>query len=136
MKNLTASILVLFISVLFQSCYSADSVNLSNNSPTKDISDQTVFFGHYTFGHEVNSFQPCLSDKQFWVEGNSNTLEQLEKSYDALKVKPYQDVYVELTAKLLAQSDDGFAASYDGNIYVNQIIKIRKKSEVDCKLKN
>ena len=136
MKNLTASIFVLFISVLFQSCYSADSVNLANNSPTKNITDQTVFFGHYTYGHEVNSFQPCLSDKLFWVEGDNKSLEQLEKSYNALKVKSYQDVYVEITAKLLAQSDDGFAASYDGNIYVNQIIKIRKKSKVDCKLKN
>jgi len=94
----------------------------------------TGLTGHYIYGHEVNSFQPCDRNDTFWVRGSNEQLELMKKEYLNYASKPYEEVFVEITGNYLDKSSDGFAMDYDGQIQVEKLITIRKKSNSDCAL--
>jgi NlpE C-terminal OB domain len=90
--------------------------------------------GHYIYGHEVNSFQPCDREETLWVRGSNEQLELMKKEYLNYASKPYEEVFIEITGDYLDKSSDGFAMDYDGQIQVERLITIRKKSDSDCTL--
>lgn len=51
------------------------------------VDDQT-FKGHYTYGHEANSFQQCNGEGAFWVIGSLKTLQQMESEYKKYAKEP------------------------------------------------
>ena len=73
--------------------------------------------GHYTWGHEVESFRPCGSTQTFWVMGDAAVLQPLRALSAAAsqaRGQPYQPIYVEASVVAEGKANDGFAADYDG----------------------
>lgn len=95
--------------------------------------DDQVFKGHYIYGHEANSFQQCNKEEAFWVVGSLKTLQQMESEYKKYAKEPYAKVYAELNGKLIGKAKDGFAADYNDQLQVVNVINIKKKTDKDCK---
>jgi hypothetical protein len=73
--------------------------------------------GHYTWGHEVETFRPCGSTQTFWVTGDAALLQPLRALSAAAsqaRGQPYQPIYVEASVVAEGKANDGFAADYDG----------------------
>ena len=91
-----------------------------------------VFKGLYTWGAEVNVFQPCGSTDVFWVSASSwvqrPLIDYLKKSIAA----PYQSIYIEFRGALLDEVRDGFAEQYDGLIRVSEITHKSRDIPVEC----
>ena len=74
-----------------------------------------AFRGLYFWGHEVETFHPCGSDKAYWVVGEEPLLQPLRnKAKEASAAQPYQPIYVEVVVVSEGKATDGFAADYDG----------------------
>jgi uncharacterized protein YecT (DUF1311 family) len=90
-------------------------------------------WGHYAFGHEVESFQPCGSGLAYWVVGSSDVLDLLHSEHAARVDEPYEPVYAALRAVSQPPASDGFAADYDGLIRVTEVVDVRTRSTQDCR---
>lgn len=100
--------------------------------------DQTSFeeqklTGHYIYGHEANTFQPCGQKNLFWIIGSEAILQYLEQKYTAYTSQPYEEVYIEITGDYVGKAQDGFAMDYHGKILITKILRMKKKSKNDCK---
>jgi len=82
------------------------------------------FRGVYTRGHEVRSFQPCQSNRQFWVSASSWVQRPLTEYVEGHAAGPYHQVYLEFRGQMLDEPLDGFAADYDGLVRVSEIYTI------------
>ncbi len=89
--------------------------------------------GHYTYGVEVNVFQPCNLKTAFWVIGPDKIISKIVTQYEMLTSKPYEKIFITLTGEYTSKATDGFAADYDGQVKVTNVIKTRKSSATDCK---
>ena len=114
------------IIVLLQACNT-----MEKNQPQIETEEQSLA-GHYIYGHEVNTFQPCDKEGTFWVIGSNEELEVLRKEYLNYASKPYDEVFAEIAGDYLGKSSDGFAMDYDGQIQVEKMMTMRKKSDTDC----
>jgi hypothetical protein len=86
------------------------------------------FRGIFSWGHEVQSFQPCGSKLVYWVVGEENVLRPLRHRTENLRAKrgePYQPIYVETTGVIDIKSKrEGFAESYDGLFQVRKVASV------------
>lgn len=87
-----------------------------------------AFHGHYTWGHEVRSFQPCGSDQVYWVKTSPEIQKELFEYHQANTSKPYEAVYIEFKGEILNEELTGFARDYDGLIRINTILKATSTS--------
>jgi len=93
----------------------AIAVTLSLGLMACSSADSEPTGGLYTWGHEVETFQPCGSTNVFWVVGETSLLQPLRDAADgASRTRPYQPVYVEVRAVSEGKANDGFASDYDG----------------------
>lgn len=81
--------------------------------------------GFYTFGEEVEIFQPCNANQPLWVTGENAALQPLRAGYAEAATRPYEAIYVEL----VGQPGDrivtaGPPAYYDGHFRVDQVLRI------------
>lgn len=108
--------------------------NTAQNEKDAAISEEKVktLKGKLTFGHEVSSFQPCGSDKMFWISGETTDLKLL---YDELTVgeKPYTPIYAEIKFIDKGKLNEGFPADYESVYEVVAILKTEKVSDNICK---
>jgi hypothetical protein len=126
--NKTANYSIIFLTfVLLQACRS-----IAEPQPEPDVEEKRLI-GHYIYGHEVNSFQPCAKKEVFWVKGTHQTLEFMKGKYTDYAVQPYEEVFVEIIAEFKSKATDGFAMDYDGQVYVMEMLVMNKKSDTDCK---
>lgn len=124
---LTQKVVVIFILLSIQACGSQPVYQAQMYEEKQKLT------GHYIYGHEVNSFQPCGKKQVYWVTGSNKNLQLLEQSYKKYTTKPYAEVYLELTGNFIDKASDGFAMDYDGQIIVIKIIEMKRKSKMDCK---
>ena len=93
---------------------------------------EIVFKGLYTWGAEVNVFQPCGSKDVFWVSASSwvqrPLIEYVKKSIST----PYQSIYIEFRGSILNEVRGGFAEQYDGLIRVSEINYKSRDIPVEC----
>lgn len=127
MKKLTNYLIIYFGVMFLQSCSSIEA-----SQPQSDTEGQTQI-GHYIYGHEANSFQPCGQKTVFWVVGSNEILGLMAKKYSNHIVNPYDEVFVKITGDFINKASDGFAADYDGQIQVMKMFFMKKKSITDCK---
>ena len=80
-----------------------------------------TYKGKYVWGHEVDSFKPCNSNKSYWVSASSWVKGPLLEYYKKLKLKPYEPIYIEFRGHVLNEAVDGFAVSYDGLIRISEV---------------
>ncbi len=121
MKKFTFLSFIFIILILFQAC----------NSFAKSKSSQ-LLEGYYIYGLEVNTFQPCGEKNVYWVTGSNETLQNLIKKYEQYSSHPYEEVYTKMIGRHIDKATDGFAMDYDGQIFVEKIITITKKSKINC----
>ncbi|GGG43614.1 lipocalin family protein [Bizionia arctica] len=90
-----------------------------------------ILKGKLTLGHEAKSFEPCGSDKVFWV---SDKTMELEKVYNDLTEgkKPYTPIFTEIEVIDMGKSVDGFPADYNSTYEVINILEARMVSDKDC----
>lgn len=100
-------------------------------STYKKESKSIVLEGAFIYGHEVRSFTPCGSDKQFWVLDKT---EQLKNRYEELTANQdaYTPIFVEIEVVDQGKAEDGFAADYDGVYEVIKVLKIKESENNDC----
>ena len=101
-----------------------------SGSSCATVKDEVVHRGNYYWGHEVETFHPCGSEKAFWVIGPDAVLQPLRnevKKQGAAAGEPYRPIYVEIVATLEEKPGDGFAADYDG---VYRVTSVKKSSAV------
>jgi hypothetical protein len=79
--------------------------------------------GLYTWGAEVNSFQPCESTSVYWVSASSWVLDPLKRFVAAQTTLAYKPIYVEFRGHLLDEQVGGFAADYDGLIRISEVLE-------------
>ncbi len=81
--------------------------------------------GKLKWGHEVRSFKPCGSEKEFWVSDKTG---KLENSYMELTKgeKSYTPIFAEIQFIDNGTANDGFPADYESVYEVVSIIKTRK----------
>lgn len=87
--------------------------------------------GHYVYGHETETFQPCGS-APLWVRGSTEVLESLRRAYSRLTSTPYEPVYAELVGRVTGPAASGFAASYDGQFMIERVESTRRMRAGDC----
>ena len=91
--------------------------------------------GHYTYGHEVNVFQPCGSPLVYWVHGPDDIMSELKAAHESITTAPYESIYVRLSGEigeLPPEYRDGFAVDYDGLLTVRAVFDTRSKLDSDC----
>ena len=92
--------------------------------------------GQYTWGAEVESFQPCGSSQKFWVVGEKTLLQPLRDRSAQLaqaRGKPYQPVYIEASGVSEGKATDGFAMDYDAVYRLKSVHTVNETSPTDCK---
>lgn len=98
-----------------------------------DSSDETsadkapLAKGSYIFGSEVSSFQPCGEELELWVIGEQQLITDLQNDYMELVNKPYEQVFVSFRGHSLEKAKDGFAADYDGQFKVIDVVAIQQE---------
>ena len=90
------------------------------------------YSGHYVHGGEVETFQPCGSERVYWVRGSIKLLGELRESHSELTDRPYQEIYVEMTGEMGPKATEGFPAEYDGQFMIGTIKIIRAATTADC----
>lgn len=91
-----------------------------------------AYNGHYVYGGEVETFQPCGSDRVYWVRGPVKILGELRESHRELTDRPYQEIYVEMTGAMGPKASDGFPAQYDGQFLIESVAITRAATADDC----
>lgn len=99
--------------------YDEGSVVFSEKEGRKE-DELCTMSGTLRIGHEVRSFMPDGSDKEFWIVDRTGTLVEM---YDQLTqgVKNGEAVSAELRLEYNGKWDDGFAADYDGVYLVREV---------------
>ncbi|MEP0211594.1 MAG: hypothetical protein ABJD66_00145 [Cellulophaga sp.] len=94
-----------------------------------------VVSGKLIFGVEVATFQPCGSDKIFWITDNSKETGKLEKLYYALTngKDPYSPIYAKIEIIDKGKDKYGFAADYNGTYEYVNVLEVRHIKSSDCK---
>jgi len=93
---------------------------------------EMVFRGLYTWGAEVNVFQPCGSKDVFWVSASSWVQRPLIEYVQKSIATPYQSIYIEFRGDILNEVRGGFAEVYDGLIRVSEINYKSSEIPVEC----
>ncbi len=89
--------------------------------------------GLYYFGLEVETLHPCGNEGAFWVVGEDALLQPLrEMAAGASKAKPYQPIYVSVSAGFEGKANDGFAADYDGVYRITAVHEASASVPPDC----
>ena len=96
------------------------------------VSDSTQVLynlsGEVRIGHEVRSFRPENSDKEYWLVDKTGTLTEIydRKTGGQKNGKPLQMM---LKLEYNGKWDDGFAADYDGVYFVREVLDGQKNPE-------
>ncbi|GAA0200378.1 hypothetical protein GCM10009123_04670 [Kangiella japonica] len=117
------SIKVISIGVIIamtQSC----SIFKKIENQAEDMTSMTK--GNYMYGSEVSSFQPCDSESEFWVVGDEGITTELQNDYLEMVNKPYEQVFVSFRGYQLEKANECFAADYDGQFKVTEVISLQK----------
>jgi hypothetical protein len=109
-------------------------VILSAFSAVGRVLESGVWEGIITMGRAGNSFRPCKSREIWWLQnqGFSNVVENLERQYNEVIERPYDQVYVRLRGEASRKGQYGPLGSYQRVIYVTEVIDVRAVSPDDC----
>lgn len=108
------------------------SQNNTQNEKDQTTTEVKTDKGKLVLGHEARSFQPCGSEKVFWISDKTANLKQL---YDELTLgeKPYTPIYAEIEYMDKGNASEGFPAEYESVYEVIKILKTEKVSDSNCK---
>lgn len=87
--------------------------------------------GFYVYGANRNSFQPCGSDKRYWVEGDNDQVGQLQQDYLSQSTAALQVLYAELRGEIDASQD---YPEHDGVVQLTAVSSLKLPSDSECSL--
>lgn len=87
--------------------------------------------GFYVYGANRNSFQPCGTDKRYWVEGDNEQVGQLQQDYLTQSTASLQVLFAELRGRIEPNED---YPEHDGVVLLTSIGSLKPPSDSDCKL--
>jgi len=87
--------------------------------------------GFYVYGANRNTFQPCGSDKRYWVEGDNDQVGQLQQDYLAQSTATLQVLFAELRGKLDTTQD---YPEHDGIVRLTAVSELKPPSDSECSL--
>ena len=123
--------LLMLIVLAISACQASHKVE-ATPSVTSSPDKQNLLYGHYIWGHEENSFQACGDQNVYWVVSSDEQMKNIAKQYEKTTNKPYEEVYFQFKGHFLGKATDGFATQYDGQIFVEKLIEMKKKTSQDC----
>ena len=111
-------------------------VSIALSSPAHAASAR-VFEGTYVWGAEVNTFSPCgRGDKEWWVIGSDEVIDQLKTATERLTTEPYEGLYLRVTGGYAGPATEetggSFSTQYEGLFRISKVWSIRKTSKSDC----
>lgn len=87
--------------------------------------------GYYVYGAERNTFQPCGSDRKYWIEGENVAVSQLQQDYLRESSTELQVMFAELAGQVDETAVDNFAG-HDGVFVVESVVALRLPVDSDC----
>ncbi len=119
MKAIRNPATILLTSLLVAACSSTSPQPqaLATLSEPQAVQAQTfVMRGQIVLGREAQSFMPCDSQHQFWLDVSEDKLRQLKPLFTA----PYEPLYTELVGHLQTPSHGGLDADFTARFVVDQ----------------
>ncbi len=86
--------------------------------------------GSVAFGFEVESFQPCSQDVQWWLTGEA--LVELHARYRDLGVEQYAPVYAKVNGTRSSKGKFGHLGAYEREFSVDEVVEIRHLADGEC----
>lgn len=83
-------------------------------------------------GNEVRTFIPCGSKKVYWIQADQDSLDTFQTAIAEYTDEPYEPFFAEIDGRLSEEKADGFAADYDGQVFVESVVQVAPASELDC----
>jgi hypothetical protein len=93
--------------------------------------------GFFTSGRAGRIFRPCGTRSTWWVQNPAfeDTADELDRRYEELASRPYEQVYVRFRGEASRKGQYGPLGSYQRVVYVQEILEIRESREGDCSSK-
>lgn len=87
-------------------------------------------WGEVCIAHEVRSFRPSGSNKEYWLVDKTGTLTDIydRKTGGQKNGKPLR---MKLKLEYQGKWDDGFAAEYDGVFFVREVLEFGETPETE-----
>ena len=98
------------------------------------VGEADIYRGRYIWGAEEESFQACGQRPVYWAHADKAMSESLLSFYRATVSTPYQAIYIEFRGQRLGKAKVGFAADFDGQIRIRELIKTSATVPTDCSL--
>lgn len=83
-------------------------------------------------GNEVRTFIPCGSKNVYWIQADQESLDAFQVAIAEYTDEPYEPFFAEIDGRLSDEKGDGFAADYDGQVFVEGVVQVAPASELDC----
>lgn len=90
---------------------------------------ETELRGHYSWGFEVSSFQPCGAEESWWVAADAG----LGQRYLEITTRQYDRVYVELRGEVGPEGKFGHLGAYPRELNVREVVEVRAAGANDCR---
>ena len=136
LRNPVALITLLALQACSMMPWTDDSAHKNTNTASLDnpssIQPQTFSLqGQIVDGHEVSTFTPCGSNKQYWLDLAKVSRSENKKLKQSISF-PYQPIEAKISGNLQRSSPkDGFAANYDA-IFKAESISIVAPDSTSC----
>lgn len=104
---------------------------MSEESPPP-VEGRHAIRGLCVVGHEVRTFIPCGSKGVYWIQADQESLDAFQTALERFTDEPYEPFFAEIDGRLSDEIGDGFAADYDGQFFVERLIRLAPASELDC----
>ncbi len=108
----------LFLLVLVSGCAHAAAA-----SPPEE------FRGHYTYGFEVEAFEPCGSRERWWVVRG----EELYRRHREIS-EPYTRVFAVIRGSTGPRGRHGHLGQYEREVVVEEVLEVRPATDDDCRI--
>lgn len=95
---------------------------LSACTSIREREEPIVYKGYYIGGNEVRTYRLDGTEEWMWVVDNTS---EVEKKYQSFKLKPYEEVYLEVEGVIRDNDTPGeLSENYEKLIEIHTIIKI------------
>ena len=92
--------------------------------------------GFMVYGHEVRSFQPCDSDRIFWIHASGEHHRNLLGEYARLGAGSYEKLYAEIDGEFSDQMAGMLSRDFNGVINLKRVHQLSKPETNSCESGN
>ena len=97
-----------------------------------DNAGSSTLRGFYVYGPNSNSFQLCGREARYWVEGDNQSVSQIQQLYLNAATADLQIMYAVVTGEF--EDDTPTVEGHQGVLRLAEVVEIRVPSASDCRL--